>query len=143
MQCRLTRDDLEVSWPGGHESLPAHLREQTETREVLRNGHYQPVTFWKRGAILAFPDCFMLVRMGVAEPVDEACMQRARMTPDSMLKAAHAYERMVRGILPSDFELYDRGAIVGYEPDGSYTPGPNWAEYQAELNAVEDDEDDE
>jgi hypothetical protein len=35
--------------------------------------------------------------------------------------------------------LYDAGIITGYNPDGTYVPGPNWDQ----MPQDEEDEDDE
>jgi hypothetical protein len=99
---------------------------QTVERVIPRNGQRRPVTFWKQGAILDRPDSFMLVRMGIAEAVDDECRQRASMSAAEFAKAQHAYARLNAGIHPDDFPLFDAGIILGYLPDGTYKPGPNW-----------------
>lgn len=77
------------------------------------------------GTLIDHRDAYLLVRLGVAEPADEECRQRAGMSKEMMARAQYVYERADRGIVPEDFELYDSGKIVGYNPDGSYIPGPN------------------
>ena len=123
MQARLLRDDIEVS-PSA--VLSEEEKAQTVERVILRNGQNRPVTFWKQGAILDRPDSFMLVRMGIAEAVDDECRQRASMSAAEFAKAQHAYARLNAGIHPDDFPLFDAGIILGYLPDGTYKPGPNW-----------------
>lgn len=123
MQARLLRDDIEVS-PSA--VLSEEEQAQTVERVILRNGQKRPVTFWKLGAILDRSDSFMLVRMGIAEAVDEDCKQRASMSAAEFAKAQHAYARLNAGIHPDDFPLFDAGIITGYLPDGTYKPGPNW-----------------
>jgi hypothetical protein len=107
--------------------------------DTWRNGQMEPVRFWKLGAIVSRPDSYMLVRMGIAEPEDEECLQRAAMTPEQARGAQHAARRVTAGISPEDFPLYDAGIITGYNPDGSFVPGPNWDQMPQE----DEDEDDE
>lgn len=54
---------------------------------------------------------------------------------DAAIKAA---ERVAAGIHPDDFSRFDSGEIAGYNPDGSYIPGPNAATFDDED--FEDDE---
>lgn len=141
MKCEIIRDDLEVA-PAFIDRVPPEI---VETRQEWRNGQYEMVTFFKKGALLEEKHAFRLVQQGCAVPADDACRQRARRTPQQMKEAQRAYERLHRGIHPDDFDLYDKGYIVGYEPDGSYKPGPKWDEYQALLaaEAAEELEDEE
>jgi hypothetical protein len=147
MKAQLIRDDMEVSLMsldgmsalraraglGNHapvsemiKALHANPVADMEVRLVKRNGAQQAAVFWKNGAIMDYPDSFMLVRMGAAIPADNACAERAGMTPEQMAVAKHAYGRLVAGIMPEDFGLYDAGVVAGYENDGSFKPGPNW-----------------
>ena len=136
MKARIIRDDLEVS-PSAELSEDEQL--QTVERTVWRNGANQTATFWERGAILQRPDCYMLVRMGVAEPADEECEQWAGMTGQQRQQAQHAARRLSAGIHPEDFGLFDAGIILGYNPDGTYKPGPNFDQ----LPTDDEDEEDE
>lgn len=135
MKCQFIRDDIEVSPP-----IPVGHEGQIETREVFRNHEMLPVTFWKKGAILETPDAWLLVQMGVALPADEDCRARAKMSPEKLAVAKHAYERLNAGIHPDDFQLFDTGIITGYNPDGSYKPGPNFAQLAKAEEKEEDDE---
>jgi hypothetical protein len=126
MQARILRDDLEVS---PSVELSPEEQAQTVERQVLRNGAKQSATFWKQGAVLTRPDSFMLVRMGIAEAVDDECKQRASMWADQFRAAQHAYARLNAGIHPDDFGLFDAGIILGYNPDGTYKPGPNFDQF--------------
>ena len=137
MKCRVIRDDLEASEP----DLTEEMKTQVCTREVWRNSETQPVTFWKRGAIIDHPQAYMLVRQGCAVPADDDCAKRAARSPEQQAAAQYAYERLSRGIHPEDFDRYDAGYIVGYNPDGSYIPGPNWD--QMPVAQEPDEEDDE
>ena len=140
MLAQIIRDDIEVA-PGFCDA--EHLQDKITRREVVRNDMPESVPFWIKGAILDFPDCFWLVRHGCAIPADEACRVRAGMSPEKMAAAQYAYDRLTHGIEPDDFEKYDKGQILGYNPDGSYKPGPNFADLEAELLAehVIEDED--
>ena len=136
MQARIIREDIEIS-PSA--VLSEDEQAQTIMVDTWRNGRMEPVQFWRLGAIVSRPDSYMLVRMGVAEPHDEECLQRAAMTPEQAREAQHAARRVTAGISPEDFPLYDAGIITGYNPDGSYVPGPNWDQ----MPQDQDDEDDE
>ena len=136
MQAKIIRDDIEVS-PSA--VLSDEEQSQTITRESWRNGQMEPVRFWSLGAILSRPDSYLLVQMGIAEPADDECRQWAGMTSAQMAQAQHAARRVTAGISPEDFPLYDAGIITGYNPDGSYVPGPNWDQ----MPQDDEDEDDE
>jgi hypothetical protein len=136
MQARIIRDDIEVS-PSAVLSEDEQI--QTVERTVWRNGANQTATFWELGAILERPDSYMLVRMGVAEPADEECRIAASMNAAQRAEAQHAARRLSAGIHPDDFRLFDAGIITGYNPDGTYKPGPNYGQLPQDT----DDEDDE
>ena len=137
MQAKIIRDDLEVS-PSA--VLTDEEKSQTVERIVWRNGADTPATFWKLGAILTRPDSYMLVRLGVAEPADDECRIAASMTGAQREAAQHAARRLSAGIHPEDFGLYDSGIIIGYNPDGTYKPGPNFDQLPDLDNDDEDDE---
>ena len=136
MKCKIIRNDIEVSEPDLTDEMKPHVC----TRDIMRNGEIQPVLFWKLGAILEHPESYMLVRQGCAVPADDDCAKRAARSPEQQAAAQYAYERLSRGIHPEDFERYDAGYIVGYTPDGSYLPGPNWDQMPSEEPDEEDDE---
>lgn len=85
------------------------------------------------GTEIEHPDAYMLVRQGVALPADEECEKAADRTAEQLAAAQYAYERLSRGVIPDDFAAYDRGEMVGYNPDGSWRPGPA---YRGEGNIV-------
>jgi hypothetical protein len=66
--------------------------------------------------------------MGAAVPADEECERAANMTPAKLQAAQHAQNKARLGIAPEDFEAFDSGLMVGYNPDGSWIPGPNFEE---------------
>ena len=85
----------------------------------------RPGEIMPTGTEIDHADAWMLVRLGCAEPHDEECSRRAAMTPEKMEAARRAYDRKEAGIVPEDFEAFDRGEMTGYFPDGSPIPGPN------------------
>jgi len=84
-----------------------------------------------------------LVQMGVATPADDECRRKAGMSPERMEAAQAAYPKVEAGIHPDDYAAYDRGEMLGYNPDGTWIPGPNATE-DLELDEEDDefDEDD-
>lgn len=89
------------------------------------------------GSVIDHPKAYMLVRMGVAEPADDECRLRAGLSESKMFAAQHAARRTRAGIIPDDFTLFDAGEISGYNPDGSYKPGPKATE-DLDLAELED-----
>lgn len=77
------------------------------------------------GTLIEHPDAWKLVQMGVADPADEECRQAAGLTPDQIKDRHYAYLRMERA-RPEDWEAYDAGLMVGYNPEGDWRPGPNY-----------------
>ena len=92
------------------------------------------------GTTIDHAEAYRLVQMGVAEAADRECARAAGVTPEQFEAAKVAYERMSRGIHPDDFDAYAAGLMVGYNPDGSWIPGPNYFP-EAEEEDEEDDED--
>lgn len=135
MKCELVRDDRECL-----EAKPD--LKQTVVKEIFRNGAMTKRRFWILGAIIDHPKAFRLVQMGIAIPADDECKERANMSDEQLKAAQHASVRLSKGIASEDHGLYDRGVIVGYLPDGSYDPGPNFHELEeaAEAFDIEDDE---
>ena len=90
----------------------------------------------------------MLVKMGVAEPADEECRdvcetwwkRQGLSLEDGMRRARHSQRKVSAGIHPEDDERFERGEIAGYNPDGSYVPGPN-AKPENHSDVIFDDED--
>lgn len=144
MKCKLIRDDLQVSQAVMSLTQVAAEVEAGRViyRDTMRDGRIQPIPFWVNGAVIEGPQTHWLVKFGAAIPADDACRMRAFMTDEQMQQAQYAQERTSRGISVDDFEKYDKGQIVGYNPDGSYVPGPNYAELIAELEALEEEEED-
>lgn len=128
MQAKIIRDDVEVNLS----ATPAEYAGRYEFREVMRSGELVQRPFWKVGAVIEHPQSFRLVQQGCAVAADEECAKRANRSPQQIEAAQHAYERLNKGIHPEDFDKFDAGMILGYQPDGSYIPGPNFHLLQAE-----------
>ena len=135
MMAKFLRDDVQYMGP------PQFHKDDTDDREVFRNGEMVTLRFWKKGATVNHPKSFRLVQQGTAEPADAECEQRAHMSPQNMDDASHAYERLSRGIIEKDFDRYDRGEILGYNADGSDIPGPNAATFDDDDIEEEVDDD--
>ena len=89
------------------------------------------------GTVIDDPDCYWLVRQGVAEPVDEECAVKAGMNPEQFAAARKAYERTDKGIHPEDYAAFDAGEMIGYDDQGNPLPGPN-TPYEGSLVMPED-----
>jgi hypothetical protein len=132
VKAKIIRDDMEVS--------PDAPDELCVTKSIKRNGRMQPVRFWQVDAVVSHPQVYRLVQQGCAVPADEECALAAGMDENGMRAAQHAYNRLVAGIHPEDFDKFDAGMILGYMPNGDYKPGPN---YHLLEQQDQDDEDDE
>lgn len=73
------------------------------------------------GHVIDHPEAALLVRQGVAVPVDEECAARAGLSEEKLKAAQHAYERLSRGIHPDDFDIYKAGLMNGYDDRGRPT----------------------
>jgi hypothetical protein len=81
-----------------------------------------------KGTVIDHPKAYALVLRGVAEPADDECKAKADPTPEQMERAQFYYDRTEAGIIPDDFQAYADGLMVGYNPDGTWKPGPNFEE---------------
>jgi hypothetical protein len=96
------------------------------------------------GTIIDHPEAFKLVQQGIAEPADEECAKQANMTEAAWRKAVRHHARLRAGIHPDDFGAWERGEMVGYNPDGSWKPGPNSSDATSiDTMDVYDEDDDE
>lgn len=80
------------------------------------------------GTIIDHPDAFRLVEHGVAEPADEECRLRVTRSSAQLVAAKAAYPAIEAGIAAEDMPAYRDGKMVGYNPDGTWIPGPNYQE---------------
>ena len=110
------------------------IRDMPASRRAAKQ---YPTGIVSRGTVIDHPDAHVLVRMGVAVAADEECQAATRMTPADTDRAAAAYEKVEKGIHPEDYAAFDGGLMIGYHPDGSWIPGPNYVEPD------EDDDDEE
>lgn len=94
------------------------------------------------GSVLDDPQCFWIVLLGQAEAWDEECAERTKCPPEVLEQRLHAARRLAAGIDPDDYPLYDAGYIAGYDGEGRFVPGPNWAAYQESLAKPPEGEDD-
>jgi hypothetical protein len=94
------------------------------------------------GTEIEHPEAYKLVQMGCAEAVDDECRVAAGMSPEAWQRANHAYPRTAAGVLPEHFDLWDKGLMRGYTPDGKFIPGPNVQDPDYEDDLLETDEDD-
>lgn len=126
MKCKVVRDDLEIQ-------DVALLTPEQQKSVVWKPRGEKLVPYWPNGAEIEHPQAPLLVQCGVAIPADEACAKAAGMTEEQLQRAQVSASRVAAGIHPSDFAIFDAGFITGYQPDGSYKPGPRWDEYQKLL----------
>lgn len=77
------------------------------------------------------PEAYLLVLQGAAEPGDDECALAAKQTPEERDAARLHYEMARKGIAPEDFDAYRAGAMIGYDPEGNWLPGPNFDAWQA------------
>lgn len=90
------------------------------------------------GTVLDHPKAFWHVRLGTAEAADKECELKANRTPEQLAAARAAYPKVAAGIAPEDYPAFDAGLMTGYNPDGSFKPGPN-----VEENLDDEEADDE
>lgn len=119
------------------------MQQFVKLRQIRQGMRTINVPYWPAGTEYETQKAAFFVRQGMAEPADEECAVAAAMTDDEKRKVQHAYRRQALGIIPKDWKLFDAGYIAGYDSDGEYLPGPKWDEYQEQLAAEADEEDDE
>ena len=115
--------------PGSKVEFP----EGKSAEKQVRGSHTKYI--YPAGTTIEHLHAFRLVQQGVAIPADEECRLAANRNAKQMEEAQYAYERLSRGIHPDDYDKYDRGEILGVNPDGSYIPGPH-------AHTLDDDDDD-
>jgi hypothetical protein len=85
------------------------------------------------GTVIDHPQAFLLVENGCAEPADEECRKAAPLTPEEIKRRHDIYQRMTAGVSQEDVEAWNRGWMRGYNPDGTWKPGPNAEEFEEEV----------
>ena len=73
------------------------------------------------GTVIDHPDAHQLVKLGVADPADDECLEACKGV-DIELAKKNA-ERLRRGIHPEDFDIYEAGIMDGYDNNGKPTLG--------------------
>jgi len=127
MKCRLLR------------AMERGCKTAEEERAFRTSGQFPVVA---AGTVIDDPEAYQLVRMGIAEAADAECEAIHGMTPETAAAARKAYERVERGIHPTDYAAYDAGEMIGYDQEGNPIPGPNYLppeqeEAQEEENDTE------
>ncbi len=111
-----------------------------EDRPSSQPGKY-PNDIIPAGTVIEKEDIWKLVRAGVADPADEECRIRAGMDDAEIKLAKYRQRRLAAGIHYDDYDAYDQGLMVGYNPDdSSWIPGPNAETATPEDEYEEDDE---
>lgn len=101
-------------------------------RYFEQHGHHRKLP---AGTVIDNSDAYLLVRMGIAVPEDDECAAAHGMTHEQLWASRKAAEKVALGIWPEDYAAFDAGVMRGYNPDGSFIPGPN-----AEHEEGDDDE---
>ena len=101
--------------------------------EPRKRGTMLPV-----GEVIEHPQAWILVRNGCAHPEDDDCRIKADMTLAKTLIAERNYPAIDKGIVPEDRKAFFAGKMDGYNPDGSWKPGPN-----VDAEDVDDDDNEE
>lgn len=105
-----------------------------------KNGNLTP--YYPKGSEFAGEQAVALCKRGQAAPADDECAQAVGYTESQMASVQINYKMDSLGINDKDDrDLYRAGVILGYKPDKSYIPGPNWDAYQAALAEVDEEED--
>jgi len=137
---QLTRNDIRPSYAGHPLGwVPDEMAEFIEWREVFSSGRVQRMAFWRCDVVFDNEWGPEMVRAGIAVPLDDECRNACERTAEQIAAAQKAYARTNAGIHPEDFEAYDKGYMVGYR-DGKWIPGPNYAEWEAQQRALEEEE---
>ena len=95
---------------------------QEDWQYFEQHGHFRKIP---AGTILDHPQAFLHVRLGNADPADEECEKAAGMTMEQIKTAQHHQDYVRHGIWPEDYQAFDDGLMIGYNPDGTNIPGPN------------------
>lgn len=106
-----------------------------------RDGSAAQIAVYRKGTVFSGPMALQLCRTGQASPADAECAEAVGMTPQELEVLRIDYEMNAKGINDKgDRELYRAGVILGYNPDLSYQPGPNWNKYHAAKQQLQETE---
>lgn len=75
------------------------------------------------------------VQMGAAVPLDDECRMAAGMTDAEIDLQTQLYEAKVAGIQPEDMAAWRAGAMTGYDENGEWIPGPEYAAWRAKFGS--------
>lgn len=121
-------------------TLPPELRNVPTAEKELRNGRMRRVYRWPVGYEYEHKDAWKLCMLGAAEPADDECREACPATDEQLAYARLDYPTAELGILIKDRDAYHSGFMLGYRPDGSWIPGPNYEAWLAIVKAEEEDE---
>lgn len=142
MKFQLTRNDIRPSYPNQPFGwVPDDMRDKVCARKVFQSGRWQDLVFWRTDVVFDHPAGYRMVQNGDAIPMDEECELAAGLKPEQLTVVQYNRERLAKGIAVEDWGAYDAGYMTGYRPDGSWEPGPNYAEYLRRKREEEIDED--
>lgn len=117
------------------ENLPAYLRDKIRLKffESVHphNGKVKKSVPYLPAGTTVTHDVVGYIARGQAIPADDEAKAACGFSPEEIAIRTHKYRRQAAGIWPEDYHLFDAGMISGYNLDGTYRPGPNWAAYQA------------
>lgn len=120
----------------------AQLALLTSRMEKLRDGTERTVFYWPAGCVVEGPVAAHILACGIGLPFDDASAQEVQMTPDDFKRVQVQYDATLARIKREDMDLFRAGAITGYDEEGRYIHGPNWAQHAATIDQ-DDDQDDE
>jgi len=117
------------------------LAKLTSRLEKMRDGTERPVFFWPSGCVVEGAVAEHILACGIGLPVDDASAKEVGMTPDDFKRVQVVYDATLARIKHEDMDLFRAGAIIGYDDDGRYLRGPNWAQHAATIGEEDEDED--
>lgn len=94
----------------------------------LKNGTVVPA-----GTVYDHPKAYELVQNGDGIPADDECREACGLTDEQIAHAIRQKDAVAAAIHPDDYPAYFRGELLGYNPDGSWIPGPNYVEPDPEA----------
>lgn len=122
---------------------PAHHALLTSRMEKMRDGITdRPVFYWPKGCVVDGVVAEHILRAGIGLPFDEASAKEVGMSEADLKRAQVEYDANLARIKSEDMDLFRAGAITGYDDDGRYLHGPNWAQHAATIGQQDDDDDD-
>jgi len=121
----------------------AHLALLTSRTEKMRDGTERPVFFWPAGCVVDGAVAEHILAVGIGLPVDDESAKEVGMSPEDLKRVQIEYDATLAKIKHEDMNLFRAGAITGYDEDGEYLRGPNWAQHAGSIGADDDEDEDE